>query len=60
LMANGIKFYVCNSLTSGGSDDGSGVGCASGSNVFGTSSVWPKVIRGYRSQGFTEFKWSFN
>ena len=44
-------------LTLGGSDDDSGVGCASGTTVFGTSSVWPKAIGGYSGQEFTEFKW---
>ncbi|PHS10696.1 MAG: hypothetical protein COA78_10790 [Blastopirellula sp.] len=39
-----------NALISSSTADDSGVGCASGSNAFGTSSVWPQAIRGYRGK----------
>jgi hypothetical protein len=34
----------------GSTADDSGVDGDSGSNVFGTSSVWPQAIRGYSGQ----------
>ncbi|PHS14514.1 MAG: hypothetical protein COA78_05825 [Blastopirellula sp.] len=45
-----FNFTVQNALISGSTADDSGVGCASGSTVFGTSSVWPQAIRGYSGQ----------
>ncbi|PHR90457.1 MAG: hypothetical protein COA78_35280 [Blastopirellula sp.] len=47
-----MTFWVANALTSGNTADDSGVDYTSGSTVFGTSSVWPQAIRGYRGQEY--------